>query len=172
MKKFLILFFLLIPVIAFAETITLKSGRVIEDEVLERTDEYEKCQVDIDNLSWDEWEKCDGKIVKFIFKGSKACCFLSQHPTNVPLRVEGIKENGFPNIIYSKHEIYRMIGGWEVVIASENEISCAECDDIEVEGVLRIEGYGKGKGKDGYRNPWISLNQCNCLEAVDSESVK
>lgn len=42
MKKFLILVFLLIPTIVFAETIVLKSGRVVEGELIEKTDEYVK----------------------------------------------------------------------------------------------------------------------------------
>lgn len=48
MKKFLVLVLLLMAVIclcpegAFAETVTLKSGRVVDAEILERTDEYVK----------------------------------------------------------------------------------------------------------------------------------
>ena len=42
MKKYFIIVFLLSTSLAFAETITLKSGRVLEGEVLERTDDYVK----------------------------------------------------------------------------------------------------------------------------------
>ena len=120
-----------------------------------QSSEYERCAIDVNQLSLLSWEKCNGKVVKV--KG-KIADFVMRHPVGLHdmLDINTFERN-------KRYQTYVDIGGYQIVLSSGERIHCNKC--IDIEGIVDIVDLEGGEGTKGsYKNAWIKVLNFSCAE--------
>ncbi|HSV43152.1 MAG TPA: tetratricopeptide repeat protein [Candidatus Bathyarchaeia archaeon] len=140
MKKIFILILILLPGVAFAESITLKSGKVIEGEVVEKTESH--IRVDTSEKIWkikrtDLSSESRALIDGLEVKGQARPLIREDETRKIPAVSSDNKLESFMSVVRGK---FAAAQGKEALALLEDELAkCVDFDQSYCRGVF--EGY-------------------------------